>query len=146
MYERFTDRSRKVMSLANQDSQRFNHEHLGTEHILLGLIDEGAGVAAHILKNLNLSSRRVLREIEKRQAVPQMFTKGRLPQTVHAKNVIENAMEEAQLLKHNYVGTEHLLLGLLRKKNCLAVKVLEDLGLSIEEIRNEVLNLLGHGL
>ncbi|MCH9654310.1 MAG: hypothetical protein K0U86_18675 [Planctomycetes bacterium] len=146
-YERFTDRSRKVMQLANQEAQLFNHGHLDTEHILLGLINEGAGVAAHVLKNLNLNFRRIRLEVEKnRPAVSLPVRLGMLPLTSHAEKVIENAMEEAQLLKHNYVGTEHLLLGLLREKDCLAVKVLEDLGLSIEEIRNEVLNILGHGL
>lgn len=147
MYERFTDRANKVMQLAHQESQRLKHEHFGTEHILLGLIKEGSGVAAHILKNFNLNLRCIRLEVEKNiQSVPEMVTMGELPQTSHAKKVIENAMEEAQLLNHNYVGTEHLLLRLLREEEGLAVKILEDLGLSIEETRNEVLNLLGHGL
>lgn len=146
MYERFTNRAKKVMNIANRDSQRLNHEHLGTEHILLGLIDEGTGVAAHVLKKFDLSSRRIRQEIKKNvQTVSEIVSMDKPPQTSHAKKVIENAMVEAQHLKHNYVGTEHLLLGLLREEDSLAVKVLQDLGLNIEETRNEVLKILGHG-
>ena len=150
--EQYTDRSKKVMGLANQEAQLLNLEYIGAEHILLGLINEGSGVAGHVLKhcckmNFRLIIRRVRLEVEKnRPAISLPVTLGKLPLTSHVEKVIENAMEEAQLLKHNYVGTEHLLLGILREKDCLAVKVLEDFGLSIEEIRNEVLNILGHGL
>ena len=147
MYERFTDRARKVMQLANQEAQRFNHEYIGTEHVLLGLIKEGSGVAANVLKNLDVDLRKIRLEVEKLvQSGPDMVTMGKLPQTPRAKKVIEYSMEEARNLNHNYVGTEHILLGLLREQEGVAAQVLMNLGLKLEEVREEVLNLLGHGL
>jgi ATP-dependent Clp protease ATP-binding subunit ClpC len=147
MYERFTDRARKVMQLANQEAQRFNHEYIGTEHILLGLVKEGSGVAANVLKNLDVDLRKIRLEVEKLvQSGPEMVTMGKLPQTPRAKKVIEYSMEEARNLNHNYVGTEHILLGLLREQEGVAAQVLMNLGLKLEEVREEVLNLLGHGV
>ncbi len=147
MYERFTDRARKVMQLANQEAQRFNHEYIGTEHVLLGLIKEGSGVAANVLKNLDVDLRKIRLEVEKLvQSGPDMVTMGRLPQTPRAKKVIEYSMEEARNLNHNYVGTEHILLGLLREQEGVAAQVLMNLGLKLEDVREEVLNLLGHGI
>ena len=147
MYERFTDRARKVLQLANQEAQRFNHEYIGTEHVLLGLIKEGSGVAANVLKNLDVDLRKIRLEVEKLvQSGPDMVTMGKLPQTPRAKKVIEYSMEEARHLNHNYVGTEHILLGLLREQEGVAAQVLMNLGLKLEDVREEVLNLLGHGL
>ena len=147
MYERFTDRARKVMQLANQEAHRFNHEYIGTEHILLGLVKEGSGVAANVLKNLDVDLRKIRIEVEKIvQSGPDMVSPGKLPQTPRAKKVIEYAMEEARNLNHNYVGTEHLLLGLLREQEGVAAQVLMNLSLKLEDVREEVLNLLGHGL
>ncbi|HVP73798.1 MAG TPA: ATP-dependent Clp protease ATP-binding subunit [Phycisphaerales bacterium] len=147
MFERLTDRARKVMALANQEAQRFNHEYIGTEHILLGLVKEGSGVGANVLKNLNVDLRRVRLEVEKLvKSGPEMVTMGKLPQTPRAKKVIEYAIEEARNLNHNYVGTEHLLLGLLREHDGVAAQVLMNLGLKLEEVREEVLNLLGAGV
>src|SRR6202453_4362646 len=147
MYERFTDRARKVMQLANQEAQRFNHEYIGTEHILLGLVKEGSGVAANVLKNLDIDLRKIRLEVEKIvQAGPDMVTMGKLPQTPRAKKVIEYSVEEARNLNHNYVGTEHLLLGLLREQEGVAAQVLMNLGLKLEDVREEVLNLLGHNM
>jgi ATP-dependent Clp protease ATP-binding subunit ClpC len=147
MYERFTDRARKVMALANQEAQRFNHEYIGTEHILLGLVKEGSGVGATVLKNLDIDLRKVRLEVEKLvKSGPDMVTMGKLPQTPRAKKVIEYAIEEARNLGHNYVGTEHLLLGLLRERDGVAAQVLMNLGLKLEEVREEVLNLLGAGV
>ncbi len=147
MYERFTDRARKVMQLANQEAQRFNHEYIGTEHILLGLVKEGSGVAANVLKNLEVDLRKIRLEVEKLvQSGPEMVTVGKLPQTPRAKKVIEYSMEEARNLNHSYVGTEHILLGLLREQEGVAAQVLMNLGLKLEEVREEVLNLLGHGI
>src|SRR5882762_7724642 len=147
MFERFTDRARKVMALANQEAQRFNHEYIGTEHILLGLVKEGSGVGANVLKNLDVDLRKVRLEVEKLvKPGPEMVTMGRLPQTPRAKKVIEYAIEEARNLNHNYVGTEHLLLGLLREHDGVAAQVLMNLGLKLEEVREEVLNLLGAGV
>ena len=147
MYERFTDRARKVMQLANQEAQRFNHEYIGTEHILLGLVKEGSGVAANVLKNLDVDLRKIRNEVEKIvQPGPEIVTIGKLPQTPRAKKVIEYSMEEARNLNHNYVGTEHILLGLLREQEGVAAQVLMNLGLKLEDVREEVLNLLGHGM
>jgi ATP-dependent Clp protease ATP-binding subunit ClpC len=146
MFERFTDRARKVMALANQEAQRFNHEYIGTEHILLGLVKEGSGVGANVLKNLGVDLRKVRLEVEKLvKSGPDMVTMGKLPQTPRAKKVIEYAIEEARNLNHNYVGTEHLLLGLLREHDGVAAQVLMNLGLKLDEVREEVLNLLGAG-
>ena len=147
MFERLTDRARKVMALANQEAQRLNHEYIGTEHILLGLVKEGSGVGANVLKNLDIDLRKVRLEVEKLvKSGPEMVTMGKLPQTPRAKKVIEYAIEEARNLNHNYVGTEHLLLGLLREHDGVAAQVLMNLGLKLEEVREEVLNLLGAGV
>jgi ATP-dependent Clp protease ATP-binding subunit ClpC len=135
------------MQLANQEAQRFNHEYIGTEHLLLGLIKEGSGVAANVLKNLDIDLRKIRHEVEKLvRSGPDLVTMGRLPQTPRAKKVIEYSMEEARNLNHNYVGTEHLLLGLLREQEGVAAQVLMNLGLRLDEVRREVLNLLGHGI
>ena len=134
------------MALANQEAQRFNHEYIGTEHILLGLVKEGSGVGANVLKNLDVDLRKVRLEVEKLvRAGPEMVTMGKLPQTPRAKKVIEYAIEEARNLNHNYVGTEHILLGLLREHDGVAAQVLMNLGLKLEDVREEVLNLLGAG-
>jgi ATP-dependent Clp protease ATP-binding subunit ClpC len=149
MYERFTDRARKVMQLANQEAQRFNHEYIGTEHILLGLVKEGSGVAANVLKNLDIDLRKIRLEVEKIvQHGPggEQVVMGRLPHTPRAKKVIDYSVEEARNLNHNYVGTEHLLLGLLREQVGVAAQVLMNLGLKLEDVREEVLNLLGHNM
>jgi ATP-dependent Clp protease ATP-binding subunit ClpC len=147
MFERFTDRARKVMALANQEAQRFNHEYIGTEHILLGLVKEGSGVGATVLKNLDVDIKKLRLEVEKLvKSGPDMVTMGKLPQTPRAKKVIEYAIEEARSLNHNYVGTEHILLGLLRESEGIAAQVLMNLGLKLEDVRQEVLNLLGAGV
>ncbi len=147
MFERFTDRARKVMALANQEAQRFNHEYIGTEHVLLGLVKEGSGVGATVLKNLDVDIKKLRLEVEKLvKSGPDMVTMGKLPQTPRAKKVIEYAIEEARALNHNYVGTEHILLGLLRESEGIAAQVLMNLGLKLEDVRQEVLNLLGAGV
>ena len=147
MFERFTDRARKVMALANQEAQRFNHEYIGTEHILLGLVKEGSGVGATVLKNLDVDIKKLRFAVEKLvKSGPDMVTMGKLPQTPKAKKVIEYAIEEARALNHNYVGTEHILLGLLRESDGIAAQVLMNLGLKLEDVRQEVLNLLGAGV
>ncbi len=147
MFERFTDRARKVMALANQEAQRFNHEYIGTEHILLGLVKEGSGVGATVLKNLDVDIKKLRLEVEKQvKSGPDMVTMGKLPQTPRAKKVIEYAIEEARSLNHNYVGTEHILLGLLRESEGIAAQILMSLGLKLEDLRQEVLNLLGAGV
>ncbi len=143
MDERFTDRARMVLQLANQEAQRFNHEYIGTEHLLLGLIKEGTGVAAEVLKNLKVDWHEIRLEVEKIiQKGPDMVTWSELPQTPRAENVIEYAMEEARNLNHHYVGTEHLLLGLLREQEGVAAQILMNLGLKLEEVRAKVVDFL----
>ncbi|MDC3379248.1 ATP-dependent Clp protease ATP-binding subunit [Planctomycetota bacterium] len=144
MFDRFTDRARKVMGLARQEAQRFNHQYIGTEHILLGLIQEGSGVAANVLRNLDVDPEKIRVEVEKIvQDGPTMVTMGQLPFTPRAKKVLELAAEEATNLRHNYIGTEHLLLGLIRENEGVAAQVLMNLGLKLDEVREEVLELLG---
>lgn len=144
MFEKFTDRSGKVMGLANQEAQRFNHEYIGTEHILLGLVKEGSGVGAGVLKNFGVDLKKVRLEVEKLlPSGPDTIIRGKIPLTPRATKVAEYANEEARNLGHNYVGTEHLLLGLLRDPESTAVKVLLALGLQPEKIRKAILNLIG---
>ena len=144
MFDRFTDRARKVMSLARQEAQRFNHQYIGTEHILLGLIQEGSGVAANVLRNLEVDPEKIRVEVEKIvQDGPTMVTMGQLPFTPRAKKVLELASEEASNLRHNYIGTEHLLLGLIRENEGVAAQVLMNLNLKLDDVREEVLELLG---
>lgn len=144
MYERFTERARKVMSLARQEAQRFNHEYIGTEHILLGLIQEGSGVAANVLKNMDVELRKIRLEVEKMvESGASALQVGQLPFTPRAKKVLELALEEANNLGHNYIGTEHLLLGLLRENESVAAQVLVNLSLKLEDVREEVLEFLG---
>jgi|SRR5579883_412211 len=147
MYERFTDRARKVMQLASTQAQRFNHEYIGTEHVLLGLVAEGSGVAANVLKNFDIDLRKVGREVElivQHGPGGEAVVMGRLPHTPRTNKAIEYAYQEARGLNHNYVGTEHLLLGLLREGEGVAAQVLMNLGLKLEDVREEVLNLLRH--
>ena len=142
MYERFTDRARKVMQLANQEAIRFNHENIGTEHILLGLVKVGSGVAAEVLKNLGVDLRRIRLEVEKIvQSGPDMVTIGKLPWDPRTKNAIVYSIEEARHLNHNYIGTEHLLVGLLYEQEGVAAQVLINLGLKLEDVREEVMKL-----
>lgn len=152
MYERFTDRARKVMALANQEAQRLNHKEIGSGDILLGLVKEGSGVGSTALKNLKVDLLKLRSEIEKRiKPSTDVMTMGKLLQTPAAKKVIEYTIEEARSLNHNYVGTEHVLLGLLRRQKTLdgeyrrttAQKILRASGLKTKDVREEVMNLLG---
>jgi ATP-dependent Clp protease ATP-binding subunit ClpC len=144
MFDRFTDRAKKVMSFARQEAQKFNHEYIGTEHILLGLVQEGSGVAANVLKNMNIDLDKVRHEVEKIvKTGPSMVTMGQLPFTPRAKKVLELSMEEASQLNHNYIGTEHLLLGLIKESEGIAAQVLMNLGVKLDEVREEVLEFLG---
>ncbi len=139
MYERFTDRARKIMRLANQEAQRFNHEYIGTEHILLGLVREGSGVAANVLKNLEVDLRKIRLEVEKLiQSGPNMLTMGKLPWTPAAKRVIKYAEEESCKLKLNQVDTGNILLGLMREDRGVAAQILMNLGLRVEQLRREI--------
>jgi ATP-dependent Clp protease ATP-binding subunit ClpC len=145
VYERFTDRARKVMQLANQEAQRLNHEYIGCEHILLGLIAEGSGLAINVLKNLDIDLKKVKQGIVSHLIPgPSMVTMGKLPQTPGARKVIELSIQHAKELNDNHIGTEHILLGLLSEGGSLACKVLVELGASLEKVREEILILTGH--
>jgi len=140
----FTDRVRKVLQMAREEAARLHHEYVGTEHILLGIIREGEGIAAAVLTNLNVDLEEVQRRIE------ETVKKGKaaaaagpdLPYTSRAKKVLEFAMAEARDLNHSYVGTEHLLLGVLREEKGIGAQVLTDAGVTLERAREEVLRLL----
>lgn len=141
MFEKFTDRARTVFALANQEAQRFNHDYIGPEHVLLGLIKEGSGVAAWALKNSGIDFRKVRLEVEKRvKSCPEMVTMGRIPQTPQTKEILSQSIEEARHLNNNYVGTEHILLGLLKVES-IACDVLRDLGVSLDQMRSALINL-----
>jgi len=146
MSNRFTERAQHVILIAQEEAKRLNHDYVGTEHILLGLIALGEGVAAQVLANLGVDLRRVRSEIEKIVGTgDNVMLLGEIPFTPRAKKVLEYAVEEAQRMGHSYVGTEHLLLGLIREEEGVAARVLENLGLRLEVVREEVLNLLGEG-
>lgn len=144
MFDRFTDRARKVLGYAKSEAERLNHDYIGTEHILLGLIKEGSGVAANVLENLSIDLEKVRVEVEKLvEAGTNTLTSGQPPYTPRAKRVLELALEEARSLDHNYVGTEHILLGLIRENEGMAAQVLHNLSISIDDVRSEVMDLLG---
>lgn len=136
MYERFTDRARRVMQLANQEAQRLKHTYIGREHILIALAEEGSDVAASVLKALGVDVRKVRLEVEK---VVQPGPDAGFAAVPGAKRLIEYSIETARNLNHDYVGTEHLLLGLLRERESVAARVLINLGLTLEDVRREVL-------
>jgi len=147
MFNRFTERARKVIILAKEEARRFNHDYIGTEHMLLGLIREGEGVAAAVLQKLGVSLENIRLEIEKLvQPGPTTQIIGDIPFTPRAKKTLELAAEEARSLGHNYIGTEHLLLGLIREGEGVASQVLLNLGLDLNTVRNEVMELLGSAL
>jgi len=141
----FTERVRKVLAMAREEAARLHHEYVGTEHILLGLIREGEGVAAAVLQNLSVDLDEVQQKIEEtvKKGKGTQATGPDLPYTSRAKKVLELAMSEARELNHSYVGTEHLLLGLLREKKGIAAQVLVDGGITLEKARLETLRLLG---
>lgn len=143
LFPRFTDDARKVFQLANQEARRLNHDYIGTGHVLLGLVLEGTGVAANALTNLNLDLRTIRQDVEQaRQKRSPICSIGNLPQTPKVENVIEYAAREARSLNHNYVGTEHILLGLLREQESVAAEVLMNRGLTSEQARTEIERLL----
>ena len=147
MFNRFTERARKVIILAKEEARRFNHDYIGTEHILLGLVREGEGVAAAVLQKMGVSLENIRLEIEKLvQPGPTTQIIGDIPFTPRAKKALELAAEEARSLGHNYIGTEHLLLGLIREGEGMASQVLLNLGLDLNTVRNEVMELLGSAL
>ena len=144
MFNRFTERARKVIILAKEEARRFNHDYIGTEHILLGLIREGEGVAAAVLEKLGLDLQTIRLEVEKVvQPGPATQILGDIPFTPRAKKALELAAEEARSLGHNYIGTEHILLGIIREGESVASQVLLNLGLDLERVKNEIMSVLG---
>src|SRR6266498_216653 len=141
----FTERVRKVLAMAREEAQRLKHEYVGTEHILLGLIREGEGVAAAVLQNLSVDLDEIQQKIEEtvKKGKAAAATGPDLPYTSRAKKVLELAMGEARDLSHGYVGTEHLLLGLLREEKGIAAQVLSDAGVNLDAAKAETLRLLG---
>ncbi len=144
MFERFTDRARRVVVLAQEEARMLNHNYIGTEHILLGLIHEGEGVAAKALESLGISLEAVRQQVEEIIGQGQQAPSGHIPFTPRAKKVLELSMREALQLGHNYIGTEHILLGLIHEGEGVAAQVLVKLGADLNRVRQQVDHLL-HG-
>jgi ATP-dependent Clp protease ATP-binding subunit ClpC len=142
MFERMTDRARKVLVLSMEEARLFNHAHIGTEHLLLGLISEGEGVAASALASFDVSLDKARRRVEQYVKVGPWPSPGHIPFTPRAKKVLELSLREALELGHSYIGTEHLLLGLLREGPGIGARVIVALDVPLERVRAEVLRLL----
>jgi len=142
MFERFTDRARRVVVLAQEEARMLNHNYIGTEHILLGLIHEGEGVAAKALESLSISLEAVRQQVEEIIGQGQAAPTGHIPFTPRAKKVLELSLREALQLGHNYIGTEHILLGLIREGEGVAAQVLVKLGADLSRVRQQVIQLL----
>ncbi|MCK4436989.1 ATP-dependent Clp protease ATP-binding subunit [bacterium] len=144
MFDRFTERARRVVILARQEAGRLNHDYIGTEHLLLGLIKMGEGLAVDILQSLGLDLEAIRLEVEKMlKSGPSTLTVGDIPFTPRAKKVLELSMDESRGLGHNYIGTEHLLLGLIREKEGVAARVLDNMGVDLDKARGKAVELLG---
>src|SRR6202171_6000624 len=141
-FDRFTERARKVLSLAQEEAQRFQHNYIGTEHLLLGLVREGEGVAAKVLSNLCVELNKVRSAVEFIIGRGDRIVLGEIGLTPRAKKVIELAVDEARRLNHHYLGTEHLLLGLVREGEGIAAGVLESLGVNLERVRIATIRVL----
>jgi ATP-dependent Clp protease ATP-binding subunit ClpC len=144
MFERLSDRARRVVVLAQEEARMLNHDYIGTEHILLGLIHEGDGVAAKALESLGISLQPVRRYVEETIGRGQQAPAGHIPLTPRAKKVLELAQREADALGHNYIGTEHILLGLIREGHGVAAQALVKQGADLNRVRQQVIQLL-HG-
>ena len=142
MFDRFTDRARYVLGLARQEAQRFCHDYIGTEHVLLGILGEGAGVATDVLKALDLDLERLKVDVERQLVIgKQVQTMGQIPFTPKMRRALELALEESSSLGHNYIGTGHLLLGLVRQQEGIAAKVLRGVGVLLPNVREEILEI-----
>ena len=144
MFERFTDRARRVVVLAQEEARRLNHNYIGTEHILLGLIQEGEGHAAKALEELNINIDSVRSEVVEIIGEGQQSPSGHIPFTPRAKKVLELSLREALQLGHNYIGTEHILLGLIREGEGVAAQVLKKLGAELSQVRQTVIKLISN--
>jgi hypothetical protein len=141
-FDKFTDRARKVLTLAQDEARRFNHNYIGTEHLLLGLVREGEGVAARAFENMNVDLAKVRAAVEFIIGRGDRPITGEVGLTPRAKRIIELAIDEARRLGHNYIGTEHLLLGIIREGEGIAAGVLESLGVNLDKARHEVIRVL----
>ena len=141
-FEKFTDRARKVLTLAQEEATRFNHNYIGTEHLLLGLVRENDGVAAKVLANMGVQLSKVRSAVEFIIGRGESMVPGELGLTPRAKKVLELAIDEARRLNHHYIGTEHLLLGLVREGEGIAAGVLESLGVNLERVRTQVMQIV----
>jgi ATP-dependent Clp protease ATP-binding subunit ClpC len=144
-FEKFTERARKVLALAQEEARRFNHNYIGTEHLLLGLVREGEGVAARVLQSMGVQLPKVRSAVEFIIGRGESTVVGEIGLTPRARKVIEYAVDEARRLGHHYIGTEHLLLGLVREGEGIAAGVLESLGVNLEKVRQQVLQVLAQG-
>src|SRR5947208_6913673 len=142
MFERFTDRARRVVVLAQEEARMLNHNYIGTEHILLGLIHEDEGIACKALESLGISLAAVRSQVEEIIGRGQAVPSGHIPFTPRAKKVLELSLREALQLGHNYIGTEHILLGLVREGEGVAAQVLQKLGADLHRVRQQVIQLL----
>lgn len=146
MYERFTERARKVVLFAREEAARLNHDYIGTEHLLLGLLRVGEGVAAEALRSLGVELETIRQEVEKEvQPGPAQLTMGEIPFTPRSKKALELSMDEARSMGHNYIGTEHMLLGIIREEEGVAARVLQNLGVDLKKVREVIMELLGGG-
>ena len=148
MFEQYTEHAREVLAHARQEAQKFHHDHIGTEHILLGLLEVKTGVGADILAHRNVDLKHAKQEVKKLviPGSPEIDEKlPALPRTRHAHELLDDAVEEARRLRHNYIGTEHLLLALLYEKEGRGARVLGNLGLKLEEVRHDVLHFVERG-
>jgi len=141
-FDKFTERARKVLSLAQEEAQRFQHNYIGTEHLLLGLVREGEGVAAKVLSNLGVELNKVREAVEAIIGRGDRIVLGEIGLTPRAKKVIELAVDEARRLNHHYIGTEHILLGLVREGEGIGARVLESLGVNLEKVRTQSIQVL----
>ena len=141
-FDKFTERARKVLQLAQEEAQRLHHDYIGTEHLLLGLVREGEGVAGHVLKSLGVDLEKVRKAVEDIIGRGDSIVLGEIGLTPRAKKVIELAVDEVRRLNHHYIGTEHLLLGLLREGEGIGAGVLESFGLNLQEVRAKTIQVL----
>ena len=143
MFERFTERARQVVVLAQDEARRLKHNYIGTEHLLLGLLREEEGLAARVLESLDISTDEVRAQVARIVGQGDEAAAGQVPLTPRAKKVLELSLKEAMSLNHNYIGTEHVLLGLVRENEGVAARILLEFDVDADKVRNEVLRLLG---
>src|SRR5258708_19644221 len=141
-FDKFTERARTVLSLAQEEAQRFNHGYIGTEELLVGLVREGDGVAGAVLRNLGVDLTSVRAEVERTVGLGDHSVQGDIGLTPRAKKVFELAVDEARRLNHHYIGTEHILLGLVREREGIAGRVLESLGVQLAQVRTATVQVL----